>query len=46
MISETHGTALVVAAASLVFLLAGAGWAAYGDDLFLSMLMAQIAGCF
>ena len=32
-------------AAGLLFLAAGAGWAYYGADIFLSLIMAGIAYC-
>ena len=32
--------------AGLLFLAAGAGWAYYGADIFLSIIMAGLAYCF
>ena len=43
-LDRTTKTAL--AAAGLLFFFAGAGWALYGDDVFLATEMAGIAGCF
>ncbi len=39
-------TRAALAAAGLLFFLAGAGWAAWGSDIFLATVMAGIAGCF
>jgi hypothetical protein len=36
----------LVVAAGLLLLLAGAGWAYWGADIFLSTLMAGLAYCF
>ena len=41
----SSGLRVVVLAFGVVALLAGAGWAVYGDEIFLSILMAGIAGC-
>jgi hypothetical protein len=35
-----------LAAGGLLFLLAGAGWAWLGPDIFLTMVMAGLAYCF
>jgi len=35
-----------LAAAGLLFLAAGAGWAWFGTDIFLTMVMAGLAYCF
>jgi hypothetical protein len=43
-LDRTTKAALV--AAGLLFFLAGAGWAVYGDDVFVATVMAGIAGCF
>lgn len=44
--AETDSIALpALALAGAVLLLAGAGWAAQGEAIFLSGLMAGLAGC-
>lgn len=37
---------LALVAAGLLFALSGAGWAAWGGDIFLASFMAGLAGCF
>lgn len=39
-------TKSALAAAGLLFFLAGAGWAYFGTDIFLSAIMAGVAYCF
>ncbi len=39
-------TKSALAGAGLLFFLCGAGWAAYGPEIFLSSLMAGLAYCF
>jgi hypothetical protein len=39
-------TKAALAAAGLLFFLAGAGWAYWGSDIFLSIVMAGLAYCF
>ncbi len=39
-------TKSALAAAGLLFFLAGAGWAYWGSDIFLATVMAGLAGCF
>lgn len=39
-------TKSALAAAGLLFFLAGAGWAYWGTDVFLSVVMAGLAYCF
>lgn len=38
-------TKAALGAAGLLFFLAGAGWAAWGSDIFLATVMAGVAGC-
>lgn len=38
-------TKAALAAVGLLFFLAGAGWAAWGSEIFLATVMAGIAGC-
>jgi hypothetical protein len=37
---------VALAAGGLLFVLAGAGWAYFGTEIFLSMIMAGLAYCF
>ena len=39
------GSLILLGALALVFLAAGAGWALHGDAIFLSAVMAGLAGC-
>lgn len=39
-------TRLAVAGGGLVFLIAGAGWALAGPQIFIEAVIAGIAGCF
>ena len=39
-------TRTALAAAGLLFFLAGAGWAYWGSDIFLTVVMAGLAYCF
>ncbi len=38
-------TTAALAAAGLLFVACGAGWALYGPDIFLATVMAGLAGC-
>ena len=39
-------TTAALLGAGLLMFLSGAGWAAYGGDIFLATFMAGLAGCF
>ena len=44
--ARPHHQAPRFSAAGLLFALAGAGWAYWGTDIFLSAIMAGLAYCF
>jgi hypothetical protein len=41
-----RGTKLALAAGGALFFLAGAGWAFYGPEIFITTVMAGLAYCF